>query len=75
LTNHEKDNSFYFSSPAISPNGDKMAFISDRDGGIFAVYTAPIKDYKKGDFNPRKLVSSARQLDFEQLNVLTPSIS
>jgi len=52
-----------------------MAFISDRDGGIFAVYTAPVKEYKKSDFKPRKLVSSARQLDFEQLNVLTPSIS
>jgi hypothetical protein len=52
-----------------------MAFISDIDGGIFAIYTAKISEYKDKNFKPKKLVSSARQLDFEQLNVLTPSIS
>jgi len=75
LTNHEKDNCYYFSSPAISPNGEKMAFISDRNGGIFSVYSANVENYNEKTFSPKKLVSSARQLDFEQLNVLTPSIS
>ncbi|MCL2039582.1 MAG: hypothetical protein FWG85_04035 [Bacteroidetes bacterium] len=75
LTNHEKDNCYYFSSPAISPNGEKMAFISDRNGGIFSVFSAKVENYNEKTFNPKKLVSSARQLDFEQLNVLTPSIS
>jgi Tol biopolymer transport system component len=80
LTNHEKDNCFYYSSPAISPNGEQMAFISDRDGGVFAVYvsnTTPEKDAlgKEKDYKIRRLVSSARQQDFEQLNVLTPGIS
>ena len=75
LTNHEKDRCYYFSSPAISPNGEKMAFISDRDGGIFSVYTAKVESYNAKTFTPKKLVSSARQLDFEQLNILTPSIS
>ena len=75
LTNHEKDRCYYYSSPAISPNGEKMAFISDRSGGIFSVFTAKVENYNERTFNPRRLVSSARQLDFEQLNVLTPSIS
>ena len=75
LTNHEKDNCYYFSSPAISPNGEKMAFISDRQGGIFSVFSAKVENYNERTFKPKKLVSSARQLDFEQLNVLTPSIS
>ena len=52
-----------------------MAFISDIDAGIFAIYTAPVSQYNEKNFKPKKLVSSARQLDFEQLNILTPSIS
>jgi hypothetical protein len=52
-----------------------MAFISDVKDGIFSIYTAPITQYNERNFKPRKLVSSARQLDFEQLNILTPSIS
>ncbi|MEW6653976.1 MAG: biopolymer transporter Tol, partial [Bacteroidota bacterium] len=31
LTNNKKDGGFYNASPAISPQGDKIAFISDRD--------------------------------------------
>jgi Tol biopolymer transport system component len=75
LTNHDKDNCYYYSSPAISPNGEKMAFISDRDGGIFSVFTSKVANYNEKTFAPKRLVSSARQLDFEQLNILTPSIS
>ena len=75
LTNHEKDNCFYYSSPAISPDGEQMAFISDRDGGIFSIFVSSTTPSRNKDFRIRRLISSARQQDFEQLNVLTPGIS
>ena len=65
---------FIFSSPAISPDGEQFAYISDMKGGIFSIFVAPINPKKK-DAKARKLVSSARENDFEQLNVLTPGIS
>jgi len=70
LTHAEKDRTYYNSSPSISPKGDRFAFISARDGlyGIF------IQDLRDKD-NVEKLVSSLREEDFEELNVLTPGIS
>lgn len=70
LTNHVKEDTYYNSSPAISPDGSQMAFISYRDGD-YGIYLSDIE--KKGE--PRKLVSSQRTLNFEELNVLTPGIS
>lgn len=70
LTNHKKDDNFYNTSPAISPKGDQVAFISDRDGQ-FGIYIMDIE--RKSE--PRLLVSSQRSLDFEELNILTPGIS
>lgn len=76
LTNHKKQQCFYFSSPAISPNGEKMAYISDLDGGIFAIFVSSTTPSEKDkEKKPKKIISSARQNDFEQLNVLTPGIS
>lgn len=69
LTNHTKDGNFYYSSPALSPNGRDVAFISDRDGD-FAIYTMDLTTRKM-----RRLISSGRTLDFEELNILTPGIS
>ncbi len=70
LSDHTKDASQYNSSPAISPDGSKVAFISLRDGN-YAVY---LLELEKKD-RLRKLVSSQRSLDFEELNVWTPGIS
>jgi Tol biopolymer transport system component len=70
LTNHQKENNFYNSSPAISPDGTRIAFISDRGDGLFALYTMNL-DTKEID----KLAGSARSTDFEELNFLTPGIS
>ncbi|MCX7936273.1 MAG: peptidase MA family metallohydrolase [Chlorobi bacterium] len=69
LTNHTKDGNFYYSSPAISPDGREVAFISDRDGD-FGVYVMDLSSRRM-----RRLVSSGRALDFEELNILTPGIS
>jgi len=70
LTNHQKEENFYNTSPAISPDGEQVAFISDRSDGVFGLYVMNLatKDV-------RKLVSSNRTTDFEELNFLTPGIS
>lgn len=70
LTDREETGNFYNSSPAISPDGEKLAYISDRDG-LFSVYIQDLD--KKGQIN--KVVSSLRAKDFEDLNILTPGIS
>lgn len=71
ITNAEKDRTFYNSSPAISPDGKKMAYIS-APSGIFGIYVLELD--KKGA-QPQRLVSSSRMKDFEDLNILTPGIS
>lgn len=70
LTDHEDDQSFYNTSPAISPDGEKMAYISAK-GGLFAIY---VQELDK-DAEAKKIVSSNRDQDFEDLNLLTPGIS
>ncbi len=70
LTNHIKDDNFYNSSPAISPQGDKIAFISDRDD-YFDVYIMSALDGEIID----KVVSGQKTNDFEELHLLTPGIT
>ncbi len=70
LTNHQKEENFYNTSPAISPNGERVAFISDRGDGLFALY---VMDLQTKDI--WKIASSSRATDFEELNFLTPGIS
>jgi len=70
LTNHTKDGNFYNTSPAISPQGDKIAFISDRDD-FFDVYIMSSTD---GEII-KKLVKGQRTSNFEELHLLTPGIT
>jgi Tol biopolymer transport system component len=70
LTNHRKEENFYNTSPAISPDGQNVAFLSDRGSGTFGLYVMNIKTKK-----PRELASSGRSTDFEELNFLTPGIT
>jgi Tol biopolymer transport system component len=42
ITNDPADDTM----PSISPNGDMIAFSSDRAGGLFQIYLQPIKDGK-----------------------------
>lgn len=70
LTNHRKMGNFYNTSPAISPSGDKIAFISDRSG-FFSVY---IMDANNGE-NVRTIVEGQQSSDFEELHLLTPGIT
>ena len=70
LTNHRKEENFYNTSPALSPDGQRVAFLSDRDGGTFGLFVMDIKTKQT-----RELASSGRTTDFEELNFLTPGIS
>ncbi|MGQ9819113.1 MAG: peptidase MA family metallohydrolase [Candidatus Kapaibacteriales bacterium] len=70
LTNHKKENNFYNTSPAISPQGDKVAFIADRNG-LFSLFLMDLNNKNKIE----EIIKSFRQQDFEDLNVLTPGIS
>lgn len=70
LTNHQKEDNFYNTSPAVSPDGETVAFISDRGDGVFGLYLMDLETKQV-----EKLATSARSTDFEELNFLTPGIS
>lgn len=70
LTDHTKLQNFYNTSPAISPQGDKIAFISDRSD-FFDVFLMSAID---GEIIT-KLVNGQRTANFEELHLLTPGIT
>ncbi len=70
LTNHTKLENFYNTSPAISPAGDRIAFISDRDD-YFGIYLMSTTDETK----VRRLIEGQNTKDFEELKILTPGIT
>lgn len=70
LTDHKKSGSFYNTSPAISPSGDRIAFISNRDD-YFSVYVMSAIDGS----DVKKLVSGNTTNDFEELHLLTPGLT
>ena len=70
LTDNRKDGGFYNTSPALSPQGDKIAFITDRNY-YFDLYLMDAIDGKL----IKKLIAGNRTPDFEELNIITPSLS
>lgn len=70
LTDHKKDNSIYNTSPALSPSGTKIAFISDRNG-YSDVYVISAIDGKV----LRRLVKGERSAGFEAFQILRGGIS
>ncbi len=70
LTDHRKDGSFYNTSPAITPQGDRIAFISNRDN-YFDVFVMSAIDGSTRD----KIVKGQRTPEFEELHLLTPGMS
>jgi len=70
LTDHTKDHNFVNTSPAISPQGDKLAFLSDRSD-YFDIYLMSTIDGKI----IRKLVSGQRKAKFEEFHWMRPGIS
>jgi len=70
LTDHTKTNNYFNVSPAISPNGGKVAFLSDRSG------YADI--YIMSSDNGReltKIISEQRTSELEELKWLSPGLS
>jgi len=70
LTNHKKENNFYNVSPTVSPDGSKIAVLSDRSG-YFDIYILDAVTGKK----IKRLVKGSRSIDFEELKFLQPGIS
>jgi len=70
LTDHRKEGGFYNTSPSISPQGDKVAFISNRND-YFDVFVLNAIDGS----NIRKVVDGQQTNDLEELHLLTPGIS
>lgn len=70
LTDPEKDNGFYNTSPTLSPQGDKIAFISNRDyyWGLYLMDALTGKTIER-------IVEGSQTPDFEELNILTPGLS
>lgn len=70
LTDNKETGGFYNTSPTLSPQGDKIVFISDRD--IYLdVYLMNAFDGEIID----EIIESGRTNDFEELNVLYPSMT
>jgi len=70
LTDNKKVGGFYNISPAISPQGDKIAFISDRD-----IY---LDVYIMNSFDGKvieKVIESGKTENLEELNVLFPALT
>ncbi|MEM6646871.1 MAG: BamA/TamA family outer membrane protein [Bacteroidota bacterium] len=61
---------FYNTSPALSPKGDRMAYITTR-GALFDVYLASTSD----GTTIRKLVDAQTTTAFESLRILSPGLS
>jgi Tol biopolymer transport system component len=70
LTNHTELENFYNTSPAISPQGDRIAFLSDRDD-YFDVYLISVTDGEVID----KIINGQRTNNFEELHLLTPGLT
>lgn len=70
LTKHDVDKNFYNYTPTLSPDGDVIAFLSDRDGyaDIFLMSATDGKII-------RKLVSGEKTPDLEELHWLSPGMS
>ncbi|NPA80429.1 MAG: BamA/TamA family outer membrane protein [Thermotogae bacterium] len=69
LTSRRRDHSFLNLGTAISPDGSKVAFMSDR-GGRIGIYVIDLATRKV-----HKLLTAGRSPDFENLHILKPSLS
>ena len=70
LTDHEELKNYYNIAPAISPDGGRIAILSDREG-YADIYLISALDGEE----IRKVVSGGRTPDFEELKWLQPGIT
>jgi Tol biopolymer transport system component len=69
LTKHDKMYDPWFLSPAISPDGSKMVYLSQREGFSIDMWLADAHTGKVLD----RLISSSKSADFESLRYMTSS--
>ncbi len=65
-----KNAGYYNTSPALSPQGDKVAYITTRSG-LFDVYLASANDGTV----LKKLIEGQTSAEFESLRILTPGLT
>lgn len=70
LTEHKKWKNYYNTAPAISPNGDKVAIMSDKND-YADIYLISATDGKV----LKKLIAGQRTPDLEELKWLNPRVS
>ncbi len=66
----DENGGFYNTGAAISPQGDKVAFLTAK-GALFDVYVVSTT----GDEPPRKIIDGQNNPQFESLRILTPGLS
>lgn len=69
ITDHRETNSYLNISPALSPNGDKVAFLSNM-GGKQGIFVMDILDSE----NITKVIQGETDVDFEELHWLSPGM-
>jgi hypothetical protein len=69
LTAHERLEDPWYIAPALSPDGERMVFLSQRDGFSFDLWLA---DARTGDVD-RKLIESTGSAGFESLRYMNSS--
>ncbi len=70
MTDHTKTHNFINNGPALSPQGDKVAFLSDRSD-YFDIYLMSAIDGKIIS----RLVKGQRTMDLEELHWLSPGLT
>jgi len=69
ITDHQETKSYLNISPALSPNGDKVAFLSNM-GGKQGIFVMDIVDQE----NVEKVIEGETDIDFEELHWLSPGM-
>jgi len=69
ITDHKKDQNYLNISPALSPNGDRMVFLSDRDGKQ-SIYLMDVLENKI----IKKIIKGETSVNFEELHWLSPGM-
>jgi len=69
LTKHKKTQNYLNISPTLSPKGDKMVFLSDKDGKQ-SIYLMDVLENKV----IRRLVKGETSVNFEELHWLSPGM-
>ncbi|KAA3615409.1 MAG: hypothetical protein DWQ05_13720 [Calditrichaeota bacterium] len=70
VTDHQKDINFVNNSPALSPDGSRLAYLSDNNGAFY-IHVLSTVDGKKA----KKLIGGQKENTLEEFKWLRPGIS